>query len=211
MTDVPPTPAGEPEAAAEEELPPYVIEGARSSRSRCKTCKRKIDKDVLRIGILIEGPYGIGYMWHHLNCAAKRKLGDVEEAYANEAWNEAKVPPTKVPAIEKLRELQEKAEEKKASRKKFPYVEADPSGRAACKHCGEAIAKGDPRFVVGREVEFGGQVRVGPINVHPACVSDALDAPDSGTEREGFAEQVKINSTGVDPAFIDKALAAGGV
>ena len=33
----------------EESLPPYVIEGARSSRSKCKTCRRKIDKDVLRL------------------------------------------------------------------------------------------------------------------------------------------------------------------
>ena len=34
----------------EEQLPPYVIEGARSSRSKCKTCRRSIDKGALRIG-----------------------------------------------------------------------------------------------------------------------------------------------------------------
>ena len=56
------------DAAPEEELAPYLIEAARSSRSKCRTCKRKIDKDLLRIGILLEGPYGTGYLWHHLTC-----------------------------------------------------------------------------------------------------------------------------------------------
>ena len=74
------------EPEIEEQLPPYVIEGARSARSKCKTCRKKIDKDVLRIGILIEGPYGTGYMWHHLKCAARRMYDKVEEAYSMEAW-----------------------------------------------------------------------------------------------------------------------------
>ena len=74
---------------AEPELPPFVIEGARSSRSKCKACRRKIDKGALRIGILIEGPYGTGYMWHHIKCAARRHLHRVEEAYELEAWKEA--------------------------------------------------------------------------------------------------------------------------
>ena len=60
--------------AVEPKLAAYVIEGARSSRSRCKSCRRKIDKGVLRIGVLIEGPYGTGYLWHHLRCAARRQF-----------------------------------------------------------------------------------------------------------------------------------------
>ena len=71
--------------AEEPELPPYKIESARSSRSRCRTCRRKIDKDKLRLGILLEGPYGTGYLWHHLTCAAKRRADDVEAAYAEQA------------------------------------------------------------------------------------------------------------------------------
>ena len=76
--------------ATEKPLPAYVIEGARSSRSRCKTCRRKIDKGGLRIGMLIEGPYGTGYLWHHLRCAARRRFEQVQEAYEAEAWKEAK-------------------------------------------------------------------------------------------------------------------------
>ena len=39
-------------------MAPYKIEAARSSRSKCRTCRKKIDKDLLRIGILLEGPSG---------------------------------------------------------------------------------------------------------------------------------------------------------
>ena len=72
------------------ELPPYIIEYARSSRSRCKTCQRKIDQGAPRLGVLVDGRYGPGHMWHHLTCAGKRMLDKVEEAYQLEAWDAAK-------------------------------------------------------------------------------------------------------------------------
>ena len=61
-----------------ESLPPLVIEGARSSRSKCKGCRRAIQKDTLRLGILFEGPYGTGYLWHHLTCAARKRPDELE-------------------------------------------------------------------------------------------------------------------------------------
>jgi hypothetical protein len=191
----------EPAAAATpppaDALPPYVIEGARSSRSKCKTCRKKIDKDVLRLGVLIEGPYGTGYLWHHLTCAAKRRLDDVEEAFASEAWKEAKEPPENVPSIEELRTLHEEAEEKRQSRQRIPYAEVDPSGRAKCKHCGEAMEKGSLRVVLGREIEFGNQFRTMPIHVHPACVAGEIVKEDCNTETDGFAASLRANSTGL--------------
>ncbi|MDH3284344.1 MAG: PARP-type zinc finger-containing protein, partial [Acidobacteriota bacterium] len=90
-------------ATDEEQLPPYVIENARSGRSRCKTCRRTIDKGALRLGVLIEGPFGAGHMWHHLKCAARKMIDRVEEAYALEAWRQAKTPPESVPDLEQLR------------------------------------------------------------------------------------------------------------
>ena len=85
------------EAQAQQDLPLYVIEGARSGRSRCKSCRRAISKGALRLGVLIEGPYGKGYLWHHLSCAARHRFDSVEEAYGLEAWKEAKEPPEPVP------------------------------------------------------------------------------------------------------------------
>lgn len=209
MPDDQPTPAPAPETP-QEPLAPYVIEGARSSRSKCKTCRKKIDKDVLRLGVLIEGPYGVGYLWHHLSCAAKRRLDDVEEAYVSEAWKAAKIPPENVPTIEELRTLHEEAEEKRQSRPRIPYAEVDPSGRAKCKECGELIEKGSLRVVLGREVEFGNQFRNMPIQVHPACVAAALEREDCSTEAAGFAGAMRANSQGLDSDQIASVIEAVG-
>jgi hypothetical protein len=183
-----------------------MIEAARSSRSRCRTCRTKIDKGKLRLGILLEGPYGTGYLWHHLTCAAKRRIDDVEAAYAEEAWTEG----LQVPDLEELRKLKVKAEEAKANKKLAPYVERAPSGRSKCKHCGELIEKDSWRVALLREVSFGNQVRSAPVNVHPACVAAELQAEDCATEPEGFDQALHANSRGVEPADVDSVLEAIG-
>jgi hypothetical protein len=199
MSEAPPT-----------ELPPYLIEGARSGRSKCKTCRRAISKGALRFGFLIEGPYGTGYLWHHMRCAARRHMDKLEEAYAQEAWLNAKEPPPKVPTLEDLQKHQEAAEEKRKKRKEIPYAEIDPSGRAKCKRCEQPMEKGSLRVVLGRGVYFGNQVRTAPINVHPGCVREEMAAGDCTTEAEGFAEALRANSEGVEAAVIDTLLAEIG-
>ncbi len=191
-------------------LPPYIIEGARSSRSRCKTCRRSISKGGLRLGILVEGPYGAGHMWHHLNCAAKRHAEQLEEAYAQEAWNEAKEPPAKIPTLASLRALAQEAETRRRERPSLPYVEMDPSGRARCKQCGERLAKGRLRVVLGRRVEFGSQTRISPIQVHPACVAAALAADDTDTRPDALAEGLRAHSRDVPAEQIEALLAEIG-
>jgi hypothetical protein len=192
------------------ELAPYVIEGARSSRSRCKTCRRKIDKGSLRVGMLIEGPFGTGYLWHHLRCAARRHFERLEQAYELEAWKEAKEPPAKVPELASLERLRHEAEERARKRKEIPHVEIAPSGRSRCKHCGQPIEKGGLRVVLGRSVEFGQQVRTAPTNVHPRCVRAEMDHPEATTEPEGFADAVRTNSRDVTAEQIEAALAEVG-
>jgi len=193
-----------------EQLPPYIIEGARSSRSKCKTCRRKINKGALRIGVLIEGPYGTGYLWHHLTCAARRRIEQVEEAYGLEAWKEAKDPPAKLPALDELKKTSERAAERTQQRRDLPYAEVDPSGRAKCKHCAEPLEKGQVRIVMGRKVEFGNQVRVGPANVHPRCVRAELASEECAIEADGFEAALRANSQDVSTELIDAALAEIG-
>jgi hypothetical protein len=190
----------------EPELPPHRIEAARSSRSKCRTCRRKIEKDKLRLGVLLEGPYGTGYLWHHLTCAAKRRADDVEEAYAARAWD----PDLEVPDLEELRKLREKAEEAKKNRKEAPYVERAPTGRSKCKHCQEPIPEDSWRVALLREVVFGNQTRSTPINVHPRCVAAEIRAEDCATDLEGFEDQVRANSRDLEPADVDQALAEIG-
>jgi hypothetical protein len=192
----------EVEPGAGEQLAPYKLEGARSSRSSCKTCRRKIEKGTLRLGVLIEGPFGQGYLWHHLKCAAKRRIEDVEQAYAEECWK----PGLELPPLAELRALAEKSAEERAQKREAPYVERAPSARSKCKHCGEPIAEGELRVAVLRSVEFYNQVRSGPILVHTRCVRGAVHAPDSATEPEGFAEALRANSRGMEAADVERAL-----
>ena len=200
-----------------EELPPYVIENARSGRSKCKTCQRKIDAEVLRIGVLVEGRFGQGYMWHHLNCGAKRLLEQVEEAYEQEAWLNAKVPPDPedLPSLEKLRALAEKAgeerEKKEKAKKTIPYAEIAPSNRSKCKQSGEAIDKGAVRIILGMEAHFGNQTRVSPYAVLPQHLEQALMEPDMGTEEEGLADALRENSRDIDPELLEQAIAEAGL
>jgi hypothetical protein len=195
------------EAEPEEDMPPYVIEGARSSRSKCKTCRRAIQKDTLRIGMLVVGPFGPGYLWHHLKCAARRQLERVEEAYELEAWKEAKVPPTSYPPLDELAKLREEAVQKKKEARDLPYAELDPSGRASCKHCGESMAKGELRLALERRITFGKQERVMPILVHSRCAAAELLAEDCLTDPSTLSDLLRANSRGVDEKTLE-ALAA---
>ena len=187
MTDDNDVPAEAPE---EPQLAPYLIENARSSRSKCRTCRRNIDKDTPRLGILLEGPYGTGYLWHHLKCAARRKFEDVEAAYEQEAW----APELKLPALDELRKLKEVAEKARSEKKDAPWAERAKSGRSKCKHCDELIEKDSWRVILDRTVEFFGQERKGPVNIHPACVAAELNSEDCATEIEGFADALRRNS-----------------
>lgn len=191
-----------PTGESAENLPPFKIELARSARSKCKTCRRPIQKEKLRLGVLIEGPFGPGYLWHHLQCAARKRFDDVANAYEQKCYPEG----LELPSLESLRSLIEKEEQKKKEKKVPPYVEVAPTARSKCKRCDEPIEKGAYRVGLLRNVEFYGQVRSGPINVHPECVAAELKADDCATEVEGFEEALRENSEGIEPAQIDEVL-----
>ncbi|KAL3779504.1 hypothetical protein ACHAW5_010633 [Stephanodiscus triporus] len=55
------------EAAAEEEVPGYRVENARSGRSRCAKCDGHVEMGSVRVGSLdkVAGTYG---RWNHLDC-----------------------------------------------------------------------------------------------------------------------------------------------
>ncbi len=46
----------------------WKVEPAKSSRSTCKTCREKIEKDTLRLGEPGMFDDHVTYKWHHLSC-----------------------------------------------------------------------------------------------------------------------------------------------
>ncbi len=189
------------EAPNPEQLAPYMIELARSNRSTCKGCKKTIDKDTPRIGFLLEGPFGTGYLWHHLPCLARKDFAKVEEAYAGDYTK----PGVKLPPLESLRAEAEKAAEKKAEKQLAPFVERASTGRSKCVHCGELIDAGAFRFGLLRAVEFYGQERKATVKVHPQCVTAALADETNATDPDSFPMEVRANSK-LESADIDAAL-----
>lgn len=48
--------------------PEYIVELAKSGRAECKKCQSKIEKCDLRVGVIIEGDWGVFTRWQHLRC-----------------------------------------------------------------------------------------------------------------------------------------------
>ena len=125
---------------------PYVIEGARSSRSKCKTCRKKIEKGVsyvsefsskVRTASAISG----------ITSRARRSGGSTMSRPPTIARSverrERSSRPDVPPALEEMRKMHTKRRRRSVrSSKKIPYAEVDPSGRAKCKHCGDKMEKG---------------------------------------------------------------------
>lgn len=48
--------------------PSYIVELAKSGRAECKKCGDKIDNKTIRIGVILEGDWGLFTRWQHLSC-----------------------------------------------------------------------------------------------------------------------------------------------
>jgi len=156
--------------------PRLLIEGARSSRARCKDCGAPIEKGGLRLGTLVEGAYGAAYVWEHLACAAARGFEKVAAAYAAEAWRHAEEPPGELPALEDLRALDRSPRPEPGAHPSLPYAEVAPDGRSRCKHCGERIPAGELRVVLEHRIPFGDGRRRVVLNVLPEHLGELLEA-----------------------------------
>jgi DNA repair protein RAD16 len=64
--------------AASEPPPTYIVEVSKSGRAECKKCECKIDKKTVRVGVLVEGEWGLFTRWQHLECTVFRGVEEVE-------------------------------------------------------------------------------------------------------------------------------------
>eukprot|EP01038_Epipyxis_sp_PR26KG_P016128 gene16128-21919_t len=54
--------------------PTYIIERAKSGRAECKKCDEKIENKTIRVGVIVEGQWGLFTRWQHLNCCVFHPL-----------------------------------------------------------------------------------------------------------------------------------------
>ncbi|HVS10300.1 MAG TPA: hypothetical protein VMS76_10540 [Planctomycetota bacterium] len=155
----------------------------------------------------MEGPFGRGYLWHHLACAARTRPEDLAEAYARRAWPAG----LEVPPLEELQADAEARERARAERPRLPYAELDPSGRAACKQCGDKLLQGQPRVALARAVAFGKQIRTSAVLVHPRCVPAALQHPDNATEAGELVGDLRANSRDLPAPELERVLREAGL
>jgi poly [ADP-ribose] polymerase len=158
----------------------HLIEEAKSSRATCRSCKKPIAKGELRFGEETINAFaggGTTHVWHHLSCAAEKKPLELKDALA---VHEGPIPDKE--ALE--RTIAESAGKKKPA---FPYVERAPTGRSRCIGCQEAIAKGELRVAVEREVDTGSFVTKGAGYLHPRCARGFLG-------QEDLLDKAKANS-----------------
>lgn len=70
----------DPDGATEEAPPVYFVELSKSGRAECKKCDGKIENKSLRIGIMIDGEWGLMTRWQHLDCTVfPKSIPSVED------------------------------------------------------------------------------------------------------------------------------------
>jgi DNA repair protein RAD16 len=63
-----PATAAEPMTSIQGVSPGYLVELAKSGRAECKKCGEKIENKTIRVGVILEGDWGLFTRWQHLAC-----------------------------------------------------------------------------------------------------------------------------------------------
>ncbi len=173
-----------------------TIEEAKSSRATCRACRKPIAKGELRFGL--EGTGGFAdtdaptFMWHHMQCAATKhpdEMRDALKAYEGD-----------VPEREAIEGKLAEAEAKKPP--PFPHADRAPTGRARCLGCSEAIAKGELRVAIERDIERGMTVTKGAGYLHPKCAAAYVES--QGSTHEALTEGLRKNTRDLSDDDLDQ-------
>lgn len=123
---------------------PWKVEYAKSSRSSCKTCKKIIDKEKLRLGKMVQATQFDGFMpmWNHADCILRKsnqiKSVDDVEGLETLRWEDQQ-------GIRKY--VEGGAQTSSTSPAAMEYgVEVSQTSRAACRSCNQKIMKGEIRI-----------------------------------------------------------------
>ncbi|KAK9500018.1 hypothetical protein O3M35_002931 [Rhynocoris fuscipes] len=139
---------------------PYRAEYAKSGRSVCKSCKVNIDKDSLRLAVMVQSPVYDGKVpnWYHFNCFFGKQrpkgVGDIAH-FDSLRWEDqekikdkiGETPEAVMKALKSDKQPTKRALNNavKSLMKDF-VVEYAKSSRAMCRGCETKIAKGEVRI-----------------------------------------------------------------
>ncbi|KDP21330.1 hypothetical protein JCGZ_21801 [Jatropha curcas] len=123
---------------------PWKAEYAKSARSSCKTCKKPIDKENLRLGKMVQATQFDGFMpmWNHASCILKKanqikSINDVE-GIESLRWEDQQ-------NIRKYVEAGVSSNAKAVTAMEYG-IEVSQTSRATCKLCSQKIMKGQVRI-----------------------------------------------------------------
>ncbi|KAK4317648.1 hypothetical protein Pmani_011270 [Petrolisthes manimaculis] len=138
----------------EEEQHPYRVEYAKSSRASCRGCKQKIEKECLRLAVMVQSPMFDGKVpnWYHQMCFFSKQrpktVADIAH-FDSLRWEDQEKIKAKVGTVggAATPSTNGKSNSKKIKDacKDFT-VEYAKSGRAKCRCCEEKIVKDDIRI-----------------------------------------------------------------
>lgn len=165
---------------------PFRCEYAKSGRAKCTKCKEPIEKDVVRLAIMVRSPFFDGRVpkWHHYECFFQRHLpkgpSDIgqfenlkyeDQKRIEESISNGGISKTTVKGAGKKR----KAEVVNNAVKDFS-VEYAKSAKSKCKLCDASLAKQELR--IGKmDYESEDAARFGPLNrwFHVDCFVTARE------------------------------------
>jgi poly [ADP-ribose] polymerase len=176
----------------------HTVEIAKSGRAGCRSCRKPIAKGELRFGEETVNAFAEGdttYRWHHLACAASKLSLELREALKSFVGE--------VPDRAAIEALMDKADAERPP--PFPHADKAPTGRARCLGCSEAIAKGELRVVIEREIERGMNVAKGAGYLHPRCAAAYVEA--QGGTHEALTAGLHANTRGLSDEELDRLFA----
>lgn len=139
-----------------------IIENAKSGRSSCRACRKKIDAGTPRYGLAIESyDEEIAHIWFHLACGAKDAKGRFQVVY--DKYKD------QIPELAEIYQPSASGSAAASAPGSYPYIEKASTGRSKCMTCNEAIVKDDERLAIERTVEVNGFSRTGPGYMHLKC------------------------------------------
>ncbi|MHA2244651.1 MAG: hypothetical protein ACXADY_06745 [Candidatus Hodarchaeales archaeon] len=136
-----------------------IIEFSKSGRASCRTCRRKIVKEEIRIGIPYtftkpDGETITSYGYYHPLCAPRDKIETILEIVASSSTIDSENRSYITESLKKRQKEGTKSPQSRNAAMAKPFLEPSKSSRGACRTCEKKIEKGIYRVAEPSQVEL---------------------------------------------------------